>query len=288
MKPPVFDYVAARSLEEAFEHLDKSGGEGKILAGGQSLTPILNFRLAQPPLLVDINHIPGLDEIGKDNGGLRIGALVRHRAIESSAVVDEKLPMLIAAAQQVGHLAIRNRGTFGGSLAHNDPAAEWPMMALLLDAEIHTQKTSGGRTIAAGDFFVTYLTTALEENEMVTEVRLPGVPGNSGWGFEELSRRPGDFALAAVATLVTLKGGECTEARISMAGVGPTALRATEAEALLRGQRLEPDVLEAAGARAAEASDPSSDVHGSADYRRQLVSVLTRRSLQAAIERAPG
>lgn len=286
MKPPPFEYVAARSLDEAVEGLARSGGEGKILAGGQSLTPMLNFRLARPSLLVDINHIPGLSEITKDNGGLRVGALVRHRAIEVSPVVREKFPMLPAAAEHVGHLAIRNRGTFGGSIAHNDPAAEWPMMALLLDAELKTHRARGGRTIPIRDFLVTYLTTALEENEILTEIRLPGLPAGSGWGFEELSRRPGDFALAAVAALVSVEKGVCKEARISMAGVGPTALRAPQAEGMLRGQRLEPELLKQAAARAGEAADPSNDVHASADYRRHLVTVLARRALEAAARRA--
>ena len=288
MKPPVFQYVAARSLDEALEHLEKSAGEGKVLAGGQSLAPMLNLRLAYPSVLIDINRVPGLEEIHEENGELRIGTLVRHRAIETSAVVREHLPVMAAAAEEVGHLAIRNRGTFGGSLAHNDPAAEWPMIALLLDAQITTQRRGGARTVAARDFFVSFLTTALEDEEILTEVRIPGVPVRSGWGFEEFSRRAGDFAVAAVATLVTLDGNECSEARIGMAGVGSSALRASEAETLVRGQRLEADVLEQAGAKAAEATDPPSDVHGSADFRRHLVSVLTRRALAAAAKRAEG
>jgi carbon-monoxide dehydrogenase medium subunit len=286
MKPPPFDYVAARSLDEAVESLARSKGDGKVLAGGQSLTPMLNFRLARPSLLVDINRISGLSEISKDNGGLRLGALVRHRAVETSPVVREKFPMLTAAAEHVGHLAIRNRGTFGGSVAHNDPAAEWPMMALLLDAEVRTHRPGGGRTIPIRDFLITFLSTALEPNEILTEVRLPGLPAGSGWGFEELSRRPGDFALAAVAALVVVERGTCKEARIAMAGVGPTALRAPQAEGMLRGQRLEPELLKQAATRAAEAADPSNDVHASADYRRHLVSVLTRRALEAAARRA--
>lgn len=286
MKPPVFDYVAARSLDEAVEQLGKAGGEGKLLAGGQSLTPMLNFRLASPKLLVDINRIPGLGEVRSQDGGIEIGALVRHHALESSSLVREKLPIVAEAAGHVGHLAIRNRGTFGGSLAHADPAAEWPMIALLLDAEIHARGPKGTRRISAQDFFVTFLTTALEEDEILTGVQIPAIPARTGWGFEELSRRPGDFALAAVSALVTMDGDTCKEARISLAGVGPHAVRADEAESFLRGKRLEADVLKEAGTKAAEASDPSNDVHASADFRRHLVTVLTPRALRAAAERA--
>lgn len=286
MKPPVFRYVAARSVKEALDQLGRSDGEGKVLAGGQSLTPMLNFRLAHPSLLVDINRVPGLDEIQKDDGGLVIGALVRHRAIETSAIVRERLPILTAAAEQIGHLAIRNRGTFGGSLAHADPAAEWPMLALLLDAELRTARPSGTRKIAAKDFFVSVMTTALDADEILTDVRLPGTAAHTGWGFEELSRRHGDFAIAAVAALVTLDKGVCKEARISLGGVAGTPVRATAAEAALRGQRLDEGVLRQAADRAKEAADPSSDVHGSADYRRHLVTVLARRALTRAAERA--
>jgi CO/xanthine dehydrogenase FAD-binding subunit len=286
MKPPAFEYVAARTVDEAVAQLNKHGDGAKILAGGQSLTPMLNFRLVHPEILVDINRIPGLDKITPQNGGFRIGALTRHRAIEMSTAIAEKLPVLIAAAGQVGHLAIRNRGTFGGSLAHADPAAEWPMVVLALDGTITTKSAKGGRTIKAKDFFVSYLQSAVEDGEIVTEVTLPGLPPKTGWGFEELCRRPGDFAIAAVCALVTLDGGKVKEARISMGGVGPTALRAPEAEALLKGQTIGDDVLKRAAEKAAQASDPSNDVHASADFRRHLVGVLTRRAIQAAAQRA--
>ena len=288
MKPPAFDYFVARSVDEAVAQLNKRGGGAKILAGGQSLTPMMNFRLVHPEALVDINRVSALDFITPQNGGLRIGALTRHRTIETSAAVREKLPVLAAAALEVGHLAIRNRGTFGGSLAHADPAAEFPMVALALDATITTKTARGGRTIKAKDFFVSYLQSAVEDGEVVTEVTLPWLPPHTGWGFEELCRRPGDFALTAVCALVTLDGKKVKEARIAMGGVGATALRAPAAEALLKGQPLNEDTLKRAGEKAAEASDPSNDVHASADFRRHLVSVLTRRALQAAEKRAAG
>jgi aerobic carbon-monoxide dehydrogenase medium subunit len=286
MKPPEFKYVAARTVDEAVEQLNKHGEGAKIIAGGQSLTPMLNFRLVHPEVLVDINRIPGLDKITPENGGFRIGALTRHRAIESSSAIAEKMPMLVAAAGEVGHLAIRNRGTFGGSLAHADPAAEWPVAVLALDGVITTKSAKGGRTIKAKDFFVSYLQSAVEDGEVVTEITLPGLPPKTGWGFEELCRRPGDFAIAAVCALVTMDGEKVKEARISMGGVGPTALRAPAAEASLKGKAITDDTLKAAGAKAAEASDPSNDVHASADFRRHLVTVLTRRAVQAAVQRA--
>ena len=288
MKPPAFDYFVARSVDEAVAQLNKRGGGAKILAGGQSLTPMMNFRLVHPEALVDINRVSALDFITPQNGGLRIGALTRHRTIETSAVVREKLPVLAAAAAEVGHLAIRNRGTFGGSLAHADPAAEFPMVALALDATITTKTARSGRAIKAKDFFVSYLQSAVEDGEVVTEVTLPWLPPNTGWGFEELCRRPGDFALTAVCALVTLDGKKVKEARIAMGGVGATALRAPAAEALLKDQPLNEDTLKRAGEKAAEAADPSNDVHASADFRRHLVSVLTRRALQAAEKRAAG
>ena len=286
MKPPVFDYVAARSLDHAFESLGKRPGEAKVLAGGQSLTPMLNFRLAHPAVLVDINRIAGLDGIQEEGGGLRIGTLARHRAVETSPLVAKKFPIIKAAAEHVGHLAIRNRGTFGGSIAHADPAAEWPMIALLLDAELEAKSAKGTRKFAAKDFFTTFLSTALDDGEILTDVRLPGLPAKTGWGFEELSRRPGDFALAAVSAIVTMDGTTCKDARIAMAGVGSTPLRADAAETLLKGKALDDAAIAQAGKKAAEAADPSNDVHASADFRRHLVSVLTVRALKSAAARA--
>jgi CO/xanthine dehydrogenase FAD-binding subunit len=288
MKPPEFRYLAARSIDEAVAALAKQDGDAKVLAGGQSLTPMLNFRLVNPSLLVDINRIQGLDGIHASKDGLKIGALTRHRAIEASSIIRERQPLLAAAAAQVGHLAIRNRGTFGGSIAHNDPAAEFPMVALLLDAKIKAKGATGERSIAAKDFFVSYLATSLNEGEIVTEVEVPDLPAGTGWGFEELSRRLGDFAIAAVCAAVTLMDGQCSAARISMAGVGPKALRATSAEKILAGQKIGDELLNEAAAAARGDADPTNDVHASADFRRHLVEVLTKRALRAACERAGG
>ena len=286
MKPPVFRYVRARSLEEATAELAREGGEAKVLAGGQSLVPMLNFRMAHPSALIDINQIPGLSEIKSESGAVRIGALTRHYAVEMSPLIAQKLPLIAAAAKHVAHVAIRNRGPFAGSLSHADPAAEWPLVARLFDAEIITRTAAGGRTLKAQEFFVTYLTTALAEDEIVTEIRIPEPLPGTGWGFEEMSRRLGDFALAAVGVLLTVHGGLCTQARIAMAGVGVTPLRAPRAEALLQGQKLTEDALRAAAAQAATECDPPTDIHASAELRRHLVSVLTRRALTAAVQRA--
>lgn len=286
MKPPVFRYVRARSLAEATAELAKEGGDAKVLAGGQSLVPMLNFRMAHPSALIDINQIPGLGEIKDEPGAVRIGALARHHAVEMSPLIAQKLPLIAAAAKHVAHVTIRNRGTFAGSLSHADPAAEWPLVARLFDAEIFTSTAGGGRTLKAQDFFVTYLTTALAEDEIVTAIRIPEPPPGTGWGFEEMSRRLGDFALAAVGVLVTVRNGVCSQARIALAGVGVTPLRVPRAEALLQGQQMTADVVEAAAAQAATECDPPTDIHASAALRRQLVSVLTRRALTAAIRRA--
>jgi carbon-monoxide dehydrogenase medium subunit len=237
-------------------------------------------------MLIDINPIKELDFIREQNGGLNIGALTRHREIESSKLVRDKLPILAVAANEVGHLAIRTRGTFGGTLAHADPAAEFPMIALLLDAQIKARSASGERTIKAKDFLVSYLQSAVAEGELVTEVFIPGLPAHTGWGFHELCRRPGDFAIAAVAAIVTMNGGKIADARISMAGVGATALRAPAGESLLKGKAPDAALFKQAGQKAAEASDPSNDVHASADFRRHLVEELTQRALKDAVERA--
>jgi carbon-monoxide dehydrogenase medium subunit len=285
MKPPEFEYLAVRTTDEAVSQLAKHK-TAKILAGGQSLTPMLNFRLLHPDMLIDINPIKELDFIKEQNGGVSIGALTRHRLIESSKLVHDKLPILAVAANEVGHLAIRTRGTFGGSLAHADPAAEFPMIALLLDAQIKARSASGERTIKAKDFLVSYLQSAVAEGELVTEVYMPGLPAHSGWGFHELCRRPGDFAIAAVAAIVTMNGGKIADARVSMAGVGATALRAPDAEALLKGKAPDAPLFKQAAEKAAEASDPSNDVHASSDFRRHLVNELTQRALRDAVERA--
>ncbi len=282
MKPPPFKYVAARSLEEAIDALARADGEAKVLAGGQSLVPMLNFRLLEPAWLVDINRIPDLDGLREDTGTIRIGALTRHKTTESSPLIANALPVVAAAMSHVAHFGVRNRGTIGGSLAHADPAAELPMMAMLLDASIITQSANGQRTIAAKDFFQGSLATALEPTEIITAVALPKLPAATGWSFEEISRRPGDFAVAAVAITITQQGGRCTHARIALAGVGATPMRFPQAEHMLVGQTIDSTIANAAAAMAREQCAPQSDLHGSADYRRHLVGHLTARGIAAA------
>ncbi len=286
MKPPAFEYLQPSSVDEALEQLARWGGDAKVLAGGQSLVPMLNFRLASPRALVDIGRIDGLDGIEAARRGLRIGALTRHRAIETSPVVIEQLPILAAAARWIGHLAIRNRGTLGGSLAHADPAAEWPLLCTLLDARIHTRRAAGERALPAGEFFVSYLASALEDAELVTHVEIPALAPGSGWGFEEFSRRCGDFAIASVAVVLRRDGGAMRDARLALGGVGLTPLRVAGAEALLDGARLDDALLARVAQTARDAADPTGDIHASSDFRRHLVEVLTRRAVRAAWERA--
>jgi len=285
MKPAAFEYIVADSVEMAVASLAQAG-DAKIIAGGQSLVPMLNFRLLRPSVLVDINRIPNLAYVREDGGVVRIGALTRHHQLETSPVIARHFPVLTEAMAHVAHLAIRNRGTIGGSLSHADPAAELPMMALLLDAELRVVSAKGARTVAARDFFRDALSVDLAEDEIVTEVVLPKLPPNTGWGFAEVARRSGDFALAAVAVTLTLSDGKIAQARIAMTGVAPTARRVTEAEMLLIGQRLDDgvdsDVIEAVRA----ATEPPTDLHASAEYRRHLVGVLAGRALAAAWGRA--
>jgi CO/xanthine dehydrogenase FAD-binding subunit len=286
MKPPAFEYRVAESVEAAVAMLADAGGDAKVLAGGQSLVPMLNFRLLRPAILVDINRIPGLASVKEEREAIRVGALTRHHQLETSPVIAAHLPVLRAAMTHVAHLAIRNRGTIGGSLTHADPAAELPMMALLLDATIHVASPKGRGTVAARDFFLGALSVALGPDELVTEVVFPKLPPNTGWGFEEVSRRHGDFALAAVGATLTVADGMIAQARIAIAGADERSVRASEAEALLKGRALEPKLLDAACDAARACVNPNTDLHASSGYRRHLVGVLTGKALSAALDRA--
>ncbi len=286
MKPASFDYIAADSLDMAVAALAAAGADAKIIAGGQSLVPMLNFRLLRPSLLVDINRIAGLAFITETENDIRVGALTRHHQLETSPVIARHLPVLSCAMTHVAHLAIRNRGTIGGSLSHGDPAAELPMLALLLDAKLHIASAAGKRIVAARDFFLEALTVDLAGGDIVIEIALPKLPPQTGWGFAEVARRRGDFALAAVAVTLTVAAGAIAQARIALTGVGPTALRAAAAEALLVGHALEPDLTSRAIDAVRAAIEPETDLHASADYRRHLAGVLTDRTLAAAWRRA--
>jgi CO/xanthine dehydrogenase FAD-binding subunit len=285
MKPPAFDYLVATDCDMAVAALARAGSEAKILAGGQSLMPMLNFRLLRPSILVDINRIAGLGFIEETPDSVRIGALTRHFQLETSPIIAQHFPVLSYAVAHVGHLAIRNRGTIGGSLSHADPAAELPMMAVLLDATLRIVSATDSRTVAARDFFLDAMTVDLDGTELLTEIVLPKLPAQTGWGFEEIARRHGDFALAAVAATLTLSGSEIVQARIALTGVGPTTLRAAEAESLLVGREFDENLSRRAIEAVREAISPETDLHASADYRRHLAGVLTGRALAAAWRR---
>jgi len=286
MKPPAFTYHDPTSLEEALELLRRYGGDAKVLAGGQSLMPLLNFRLSSPPVLIDLNRIAALAYIRQEDGQLRIGAMTRQRTIEFSALVRGHLPLLYEATTLIGHLPIRTRGTIGGSLSHADPAAEYPAVAVALEAELVLQNASSTRVLRAEEFFVTYLTTALAPDEIVVEVRFPLSVSTSGWAFAEFAQRHGDFALAGVAAVLDANGEQCRLARLAAAGVGPTPIRLRTIEHMLEQNGLTEQSIDAAAEKAAELVEPNQDLHASADYRCHLVRVLTRRALRQAAARS--
>jgi len=289
VKPPSFDYVAPRSLDEALANLAEHGDAARVLAGGQSLVPLLNMRLASPRVLVDINDVHELNGVSAWDGGLAIGALVRQSTLELEPLVRERLPLLAECAALVGHPAIRHRGTLGGSLAHADPAAELPAAMLALEATFVARGPRGTRAIPAVDFFTGALTTSLAADELLTEVRVPGVPPGTGSAFVEMSRRAGDFAVCGAAALVTLNAsGRVDRIRVALCGVGSGPLRAHEVEQALVGEVPSTQEIEAAVTPLADALDPPSDIHGSAAYRARLAVVITRRALVLAAQRAGG
>ncbi len=290
MKPASFDYHAPPTLAEAVElmaRLHEEGVDAKILAGGQSMMPMLAMRVARPEVLVDLGKIKSLDYIREESGAIAIGAMTSKRAAEASALIERQQPLFHAATKLVGHRQIRNRGSVGGSFAHADPASEYPAVALVLDIVFKAVGPEGERTIPAGDFFVTYMTTSLESTEVLTEVRLPVLPAGTGWAIQEFARRNGDLALAGVATTLKLAAGVCADVRLAAFGVNATAVRLTGAEEFLRGKRPDRAVLAQAAAMAAnDLDEPMSCVHASADYRRHLIRVLAERCLLEAAARA--
>jgi aerobic carbon-monoxide dehydrogenase medium subunit len=289
MKPPRFDYVLPQSLDEALGILAQHGEQAKVLAGGQSLVPLLNFRLVRPTYLVDLNDIPGLDGIRVDGGRLAIGAMTRQRAVETSTLVRERCPLMAEAMPQIGHVQIRNRGTIGGSLAHADPAGELPAVVAALDGELVLRSRRGERRLTPQQFFVAYLETAAEPDELLVEARLPVTPARTGTAFLEVSRRHGDFAIVGVAATLTVdEAGICTACSIALTGVGPTPVVVREAARALVGVKPSPDALDDVGRRVAGALTPDSDLHASSDYRKHLAGVLTRRALARASERVDG
>ena len=286
MKPVAFDYVRASSVDRAVEALAAAAGEAKLIAGGQSLMPMINFRMVRPSVLVDINRIPGLDRVEERGDRLHVGALVRHRMTASDPLIGRHLPVLHAVMDNVAHLTVRNRGTFCGSVCHADPAAEMPMMTLLLNGTVHVASPRGRKAVAARDFLLSSLTTALDGDEMVTGIELDTLPPGAGWGFEEFARRHGDYALAAVVATMERHEGLARNVRIAVMGVGDTAARLPVVEAALEGESVDEDVIARAVERLRADIEPNSDLNGSADYRRHLAGVLAARVFRAAWARA--
>lgn len=290
MKPAPFEYLAPDSLDAALDVLARHGGEAKLLAGGQSLIPVMNFRLAQPSLLVDLNRLRDLDYVRADGSGLRLGAMTRQRSLERDLQVRRLAPLLHEAVPFIAHPQIRNRGTVGGSLAHADPAAELPAVAVALDARFRLQRVGGERWVEARDFFAGLFTTILEPDEMLVEVAVPTPPHHTGWAFLEVARRHGDYAQVGIAARVTLDDANlCREARLVYLSVGDGPVEAREAARMLVGTDLSDKVIaEAADKASREEMDPTGDIHASADFKRHLVRVLTGRALRRAAGRAGG
>jgi carbon-monoxide dehydrogenase medium subunit len=288
MKPAPFEYVAPDSLEEALALLGAHGGEAKLLAGGQSLIPVMNFRLAQPAVVVDLNRVPGLDGVVQgEDGGLHLGAMTRQRRLEREPLVARLAPLLRQAVPHIAHPQIRNRGTVGGSLAHADPAAELPAVAVALRARLRLRRGGGERWIAARDFFTGLFATALAPDEALVEIALPPPAPGEGWAFVEVARRHGDYAQVGVAAMVALEpGGRCREARLVFLSVGDGPVEAIAAEEMLRGEVPSDAAFAAAAAAVERVVDPTGDIHASAAFKRHLAGVVTRRALRAAAARA--
>jgi aerobic carbon-monoxide dehydrogenase medium subunit len=286
VKPAPFEYYLPDTVEEALALMGEHGADARPLAGGQSLVPMMNFRLARPSVLIDINRLPALAGISTGPGTVRLGAMVREKALERSDVIAAGVPLLACALPLIGHEAIRSRGTIGGSLSHSDPAAELPAVAVAAGARLTAVSAArGSRVIAAEDFFTSHFTTALEDDELLIEVEFPVADGSTGAAFEEMARRHGDFAIVGVATTLRVVGGVIDAARLVLTGVSSTPFRSRAAEAvLLAAEPSEAVFAEAAEAVAAEI-DPPADLHGSSAYRRYVAATLTRRSLSLAAQR---
>jgi len=283
VKPAKFEYHAPASVDEALTILGRYAGEARVLAGGQSLVPMMNFRLARPTAIVDLNRIDGLAYVEEEGVIVRIGSMTRQRRLEFDPLVAAKLPLLREALRWVGHLPTRSRGTIGGSLAHADPSAEIPMVLQTLEGEVVARGPQGERRIAAQDLFHAALTTSLDPLEIITEVRFPAMPAQAACAVEEFARRKGDFAIAAVAVMLVRDGERCAKARLATAGVGPASIRLRDAETVLEQKGLGEAAIAEAADKAKAAVDPVSDLNGSAEYRRHLTGVLMSRAVLKAI-----
>ncbi len=285
MKPAPFQYTAPQSVSQTLSVLQTYGSDAKLLAGGQSLVPLMNMRLVRPSVIVDLNRVEELAYIREGDRDVAIGALTRQRTAELSPLVRDRLPLLAEALQFVGHPQIRNRGTVGGSLAHADPSGELPAVAAILEATLLVRGSHGARKLGPDDFFRSYLTTALEPDELLVEVRFP-VHEHWGSAFLEVARRHGDYALVGVAALVSMLGDRCREARLCFTGVGPVPVRIHEAEAVIAGVRLTTKVMAEVARIVTDQLDPETDIHASAAYRREVAGVLAVRALRVATDRA--
>ena len=287
MIPPAFEYLRANTIPEAIAFLQQYGDDAKILSGGQSLIPMMKLRLARPAYLIDINRIAGLSYIKEEDGYLKIGGLTREAELEASPLIRSRYPIILDTARMIADPQVRNLATVAGNLAHGDPANDHPATMVALGAKVVATGPGGERVIPIDDFFVSLFTTALEPNEIVTEIRIPIPPAHSGGAYFKLERKVGDFATAAVAAQVTLDaGGTCQTAGIGLTNVGPTPVKARKAEAFLRGKKLDQANLRQAAQLAAEEAQPSSDLRGPAEYKKGLVKELTFRALSRAVERA--
>ncbi len=287
MKPAAFEYDDPSTVDEVLDLLARHGDECKVLAGGQSLVPLMNFRLARPARLVDINGVASLAHLGRAGDGLAIGALTRHAELERSTVVAEGWPLLAEAVAWVGHPQVRNRGTAGGSVAHADPAAELPAVFAALEASFHLKSRRGDRTLRWDEMFRSEFTTALEPDELLVRMDVPEVEPGEGSAFIEFARRHGDFALGGAAVRLRLDAsGRCESAKIALVAAGPRPVRATAAEAQLKGEAIDEAAIAAAAGRSVEGLRPTADLHGSSEYRLQLLRVMVQRALTRAAERA--
>jgi aerobic carbon-monoxide dehydrogenase medium subunit len=291
MKPPPFEYYAPTTVDEALAHLAEHGYDAKPLAGGQSLIPMMNFRLAQPAVLVDLNNISDLSFIRPEtDGGLSIGAMTRHQMVEKDPLVAKHAPLVSETMPKIATTQIRSRGTFGGSLAHADPSAELVCVSVALDGECKLAGPQGERWVAAKDFFLGLFTSVLEPEELLVEVKLPPFPKRSGWSLMEIARRPHDFCLIGVAAVLTLdENDKCQDVKLVYLSAGDGPIEGHQAVAALKGQAVTDEAIQAAAEiAAAEDIDPASDIHATADFRRHLAKVLTRRALEKALIRAKG
>lgn len=286
MYPANFEYLAPASLDEALEILGERGDRGKVMAGGQSLIPLMKLRFAAPEVVIDLNRIDGLDHLIEEGGGLRIGALVRHRTCERSELLRGRYRLLRDAAALVADPLVRNRGTVCGSLAHADAQGDWGAVMIAARAEVVARSASGARTIPIDDLFAGPFTTTLAPDEIITEVRVPDPGPRASGTYLKLERKVGDYATAAVAVQLSFANGTIAQAGVGLTGVGPTSLRAHAVEEALRGAELTDALIKEAGRLAAEAAQPQSDIRGTAEYKRNLVRVFTERGLRIAADAA--